>query len=86
MPPSGTSKTATAEVRNDFGSLELQVLVSAVTARRRAHAQGALVGFDPAGAMFNVLNGGFKSDMGESTAVHSVEVVVRARPTSTPGP
>lgn len=67
-----------AVVRNDFGSLELQVLVSADLPRGVALThKGRWLGFDPAGANVNVLNGGFKSDMGESTAVHSVEVVVR---------
>jgi hypothetical protein len=33
---------------------------------------------DAAGANVNVLNPGAKSDMGESTAVHSVEVSVTA--------
>jgi anaerobic selenocysteine-containing dehydrogenase len=67
-----------AVVRNDFGSLELQVLVSADLPRGVALThKGRWLGFDPVGANVNVLNGGFKSDMGESTAVHSVEVVVR---------
>jgi hypothetical protein len=38
--------------------------------------KGRWLGVDSAGANVNVLNGGMKSDMGESTAVHSMEVTV----------
>jgi anaerobic selenocysteine-containing dehydrogenase len=40
--------------------------------------------FEPSGANVNVLNPGFKSDMGESSAVHGIEVRVQAEgaPTS----
>ena len=40
--------------------------------------KGRWLGTDAAGANVNVLNPGRKSDMGESTAVHSVEVAVSA--------
>jgi anaerobic selenocysteine-containing dehydrogenase len=67
-----------ASVRNGWGSLELQVLVSADVPRGVALAhKGRWLGVDSAGANVNVLNGGLKSDMGESTAVHSVEVTVQ---------
>jgi anaerobic selenocysteine-containing dehydrogenase len=66
-----------ALVRNGCGSLELQVLVCADVPRGVALThKGRWLGVDSAGANVNVLNGGFKSDMGESSAVHSVEVMV----------
>jgi hypothetical protein len=66
-----------ALVRNAWGSLELQVLICADLPRGVALAhKGRWLGVDSAGANINVLNGGLKSDMGESSAVHSVEVKV----------
>jgi anaerobic selenocysteine-containing dehydrogenase len=70
-----------ALVRNGCGSLELQVLICADVPRGVALThKGRWLGVDSAGANVNVLNGGFKSDMGESSAVHSVEVTVHRAP------
>jgi anaerobic selenocysteine-containing dehydrogenase len=64
-------------VHNDCGELELRVLVSADLPRGVALAhKGRWLATDAAHANVNVLNQGRKSDMGESTAVHSVEVNV----------
>ena len=69
----------TATVRNGWGCLELQVVVSADVPRGVALAhKGRWLGPNSAGANVNVLNPGQKSDMGQSTAVHSVEVMVSA--------
>jgi hypothetical protein len=40
--------------------------------------KGRWARFEGAGANINLLNPGEKADMGESTAVHGVEVTVRA--------
>jgi anaerobic selenocysteine-containing dehydrogenase len=67
-----------AVVHNGCGSLELQVLLSAEVPRGVALAhKGRWLGTDAAQANVNLLNAGTKSDMGESTAVHSVEVRVQ---------
>ena len=42
--------------------------------------KGRWPGSEPTGANVNVLNPGEKADMGESTAVHGVEVTVSAVP------
>jgi anaerobic selenocysteine-containing dehydrogenase len=67
-------------VYNGCGSLDLVVAVSADLPRGVALAhKGRWLSVEPRHANVNVLNPGDKSDMGESTAVHSVEVsVVRA--------
>jgi anaerobic selenocysteine-containing dehydrogenase len=71
----------TATVWNGWGCLELQVVVSADVPRGVALAhKGRWLGPNSAGANVNVLNGGLKSDMGESSAVHSVEVAVHRAP------
>ena len=77
-----------ALVRNRWGGLELQVLICADVPRGVALThKGRWPGVDSAGANVNVLNGGLKSDMGESTAVHSVEVTVhRACDVHVPAP
>jgi anaerobic selenocysteine-containing dehydrogenase len=68
-----------ALVHNSSGSLRLQVIVSDEVPRGVGLThKGRWLGTDPAGANVNVLNPGVKSDMGESTAVHSVEVLVSA--------
>jgi anaerobic selenocysteine-containing dehydrogenase len=70
-----------ALVHNDCGSLELQVMISAEVPRGVALAhKGRWLATDAAHANVNVLNAGSKSDMGESTAVHSVEVLVQPYP------
>jgi anaerobic selenocysteine-containing dehydrogenase len=66
-----------ASVRNDCGSLSLKVTISDELPRGVALAhKGRWLSMDAASANVNVLNAGCKSDMGESTAVHSVEVTV----------
>jgi anaerobic selenocysteine-containing dehydrogenase len=77
-----------ALVRNRWGGLELQVLICADVPRGVALThKGRWPGVDAAGANVNVLNGGLKSDMGESSAVHSVEVTVqRASHVQIPAP
>ncbi len=66
-----------ALVHNSCGRLELKVVISDELPRGVALAhKGRWLGTDAAGANVNVLNPGEKSDMGESTAVHSVEVSV----------
>ncbi len=73
-----------ALVSNDCGNLRLQVLLSADLPRGVALAhKGRWLDADPGHANVNVLNRGERSDMGESTAVHSVEVMVQPLP---PGP
>jgi anaerobic selenocysteine-containing dehydrogenase len=68
-----------ALVHNSCGRLGLQVVISDELPRGVALAhKGRWLGADAAGANVNVLNPGQKSDMGESTAVHSVEVWVAA--------
>ena len=68
-----------AVVHNSCGRLCLKVVISGELPRGVALAhKGRWLSADPAGANVNVLNPGQKSDMGESTAVHSVEVSVAA--------
>ena len=68
-----------ALVHNDCGRLSLKVVISDHLPRGVALAhKGRWLRADAAGANVNVLNPGAKSDMGESTAVHSVEVSVTA--------
>ena len=67
----------TALVHNSSGRLELQVATSDQMPRGVALAhKGRWLATDPAQANVNVLNPGNKSDMGESSAVHSVQVMV----------
>jgi anaerobic selenocysteine-containing dehydrogenase len=77
----GLGEGDTALVRNRCGRLDLTVVLSedippgvAVAHKGRWLTQGA--GY----ANVNVLNPGSRSDMGDSTAVHSVEVTVEAAP------
>ena len=66
-----------AEVRNDCGTLALKVVLCDEVPRGVALAhKGRWLSADPAQANINVLNRGAKSDMGASSAVHSVEVTV----------
>jgi anaerobic selenocysteine-containing dehydrogenase len=68
-----------ALVHNRCGRLDLQVVLSGDIPRGVAVAhKGRWLTQDTAYANVNVLNPGTKSDMGESTAVHSVEVMVEA--------
>jgi anaerobic selenocysteine-containing dehydrogenase len=68
-----------ALVHNSCGRLTLKVMISDELPRgvTLAH-KGRWLRSDAASANVNVLNEGQKSDMGESTAVHSVEVSVAA--------
>ena len=69
-----------ALVRNDCGELRLKVVISDEVPRGVALThKGRWLSTNAAGANVNVLNRGEKSDMGESTAVHSVEVSVSAQ-------
>ena len=75
----GLAQGDLALVHNDCGRLELEVTLCADLPRGVALAhKGRWLGSDPPQANVNVLNPGHKSDMGESTAVHGVEVSVRA--------
>jgi anaerobic selenocysteine-containing dehydrogenase len=76
----------TALVHNSSGRLELQVTTSDQMPRGVALAhKGRWLATDPAHANVNALNPGDKSDMGESSAVHSVQVAVqRASPVPAP--
>ena len=68
-----------ALVHNGCGRLRLKVTLSDQLPRGVALThKGRWLRTDAAGANVNVLNAGEKSDMGESTAVHSVEVLVSA--------
>jgi anaerobic selenocysteine-containing dehydrogenase len=68
-----------AMVRNTCGRLRLKVAISGEVPRGVALAhKGRWLCTDAANANVNALNPGEKSDMGESTAVHSVEVSVSA--------
>ncbi len=68
-----------ALVLNHCGRLRLKVAISDEVPRGVALAhKGRWLRADAAGANVNVLNPGQKSYMGESTAVHSVEVLVSA--------
>jgi anaerobic selenocysteine-containing dehydrogenase len=68
-----------ALVHNDCGRLRLKVAISDQVPRGVALAhKGRWLCADPANANVNALNPGEKSDMGESTAVHSVVVAVSA--------
>ena len=68
-----------ALVHNSCGRLRLTVAISDAIPRGVALThKGRWLSTDSAGANVNVLNPGDKSDMGESTAVHSIEVSVSA--------
>ena len=71
-----------ALVRNSCGRLGLKVVISDEVPRGVALThKGRWLRTNATHANVNVLNPGRKSDMGESTAVHSVEVWVQAWPT-----
>jgi len=68
-----------ALVHNDCGSLRLKVAISDQVPPGVALVhKGRWLRTAAAGANVNVLNPGMKSDMGESTAVHGIEVSVSA--------
>lgn len=67
----------TALVRNACGELELRVAISRDIPRGVALShKGRWLATEARHANVNVLNAGIKSDMGESTSVHSVQVLV----------
>jgi anaerobic selenocysteine-containing dehydrogenase len=73
----GLAEGDEALVANETGSLPLRVTLSEALARGVALShKGRWPKREPAQANVNVLNPGQKSDMGENTCVHSVEVVV----------
>jgi anaerobic selenocysteine-containing dehydrogenase len=75
----GLSEGDIALVHNTCGRLDLEVVMSHDIPRGVAVAhKGRWLTHDAGHANVNVLNPGSKSDMGESTAVHSVEVMVEA--------
>ncbi|HEV7613565.1 MAG TPA: molybdopterin-dependent oxidoreductase [Steroidobacteraceae bacterium] len=75
----GLAEGDSALVHNSCGSLRLTVAISDEVPRGVALThKGRWLSTDAAGANVNVLNPGEKSDMGESTAVHSIEVSVSA--------
>ena len=70
-----------ALVHNPCGRLTLQVALSDEVPRGVALVhKGRWLLTEPGHANVNVLNPGGKSDMGDSTAVHSVEVMVVPAP------
>jgi anaerobic selenocysteine-containing dehydrogenase len=73
----GLSEGDEALVANETGSLSLQVMLSDVVPRGVALShKGRWPKREEAQANVNALNPGRKSDMGENTCVHSVEVMV----------
>jgi anaerobic selenocysteine-containing dehydrogenase len=73
----GLAEGDEALVANETGSLPLRVTLSEALSRGVALShKGRWPKREPAQANVNVLNPGQKSDMGENTCVHSVEVVV----------
>jgi anaerobic selenocysteine-containing dehydrogenase len=76
-----------ALVHNDCGRLVLEVRICADIPRGVALAhKGRWLTLDAGRANVNVLNSGAKSDMGQSSAVHSVEVRVQPAPEAPPRP
>jgi anaerobic selenocysteine-containing dehydrogenase len=75
----GLAEGAEALLVNDTGRLVLRVTLSDALPRGVAYSpKGRWPKREPARANVNVLNPGEKTDMGESTSVHGVEVEVRA--------
>ena len=76
----GLTEGGEALVANEIGSLPLRVTLSEAVPRGVALSyKGRWPKREAARANVNVLNPGQKSDMGENTCVHSVEVMVTAR-------
>jgi anaerobic selenocysteine-containing dehydrogenase len=74
----GLAEGDAARVHNLCGELTLRVHVTDAVPRGVALShKGRWLASDPNGANVNVLNPGEKSDMGESTAVHGIEVQVQ---------
>jgi anaerobic selenocysteine-containing dehydrogenase len=75
----GLAEGALVEVANETGSLTLTLQITDIVPEGVALShKGRWARFEGAGANINLLNPGEKADMGESTAVHGVEVTVRA--------
>ena len=75
----GLAAGDTAELANATGRLVLTVALSDAVPPGVAYApKGRWPKREPGGANVNVLNPGTKTDMGESSAVHGVEVTVTA--------
>ena len=73
----GLSEGAEASVANATGSLQLLVTISDAVPRGVAYSpKGRWPKREPGRANVNVLNPGERADMGESTSVHGVEVIV----------
>ena len=67
------------EVASETGRLTLTLEISDTVLEGVALShKGRWSRFEKTGANINLLNAGCKADMGESTAVHGVEVTVRA--------
>ncbi len=65
-------------LQNGTGEIELEAMVSSTVPRGVAMSpKGRWPRRESSGANINVLNPGAKSDMGDATAVHGVEVIVR---------
>jgi anaerobic selenocysteine-containing dehydrogenase len=76
----GLAEGDDAIAENDTGRLTLRVVVSDSVPRGVALShKGRWPGREPDGLNVNALNPGEKADMGESTAVHGVEVLVSGR-------
>lgn len=74
----GLDQGATVVVSSDAGELPLQVsILDEVPLGVALVHKGRWPKLDPSRANVNVLNTGQKSDMGESSSVHSVEVEIR---------
>ncbi len=74
----GLAESDQVVLENETGRLALRLAISDSIPRGVALAEkGRWPKREDAGANVNALNGGEKSDMGESTAVHGVEVLLR---------
>jgi anaerobic selenocysteine-containing dehydrogenase len=79
----GLAEGDTVRMWNETGSLELSLSVSEVVPAGVAYSpKGRWPKREPQAFNVNVLNDGRKSDIGESTAVHGVEVTVEALATA----
>ena len=75
----GVKEGDTAQVANENAALTLTVQVSEMTPPGVVWApKGRWPGAAPEGLNVNALNPGLRSDMGNSTALHGVEVTVTA--------
>ncbi len=80
----GLADGDTVRMWNETGSLELAPFPSGTSFRREwpTHPKGRWPKREPQAFNVNVLNDGRKTDIGESTAVHGVEVTVEALATA----